>query len=590
MSYLLFWLVIIIALFQLSSHSREGPPVWQLSSLTKVLKLESEQKPNPVIQRVKLIMSAGLMLVHTLSRWPTVTVNHSSIKRDLNSQGFPTHDTFGKSHCEPTYLELVFRKLFTFGSEQLVMLGFVFALAIKYIFFENRDSYAEHFLAVTSLSEEENSKESKGRSCSETPSIKVTCQDSDTDRVIVENAISKLGRPSTLQNKTNAGIEESVVERKAPIATFFLGDDCSGYGIEVEVADREVQTDDVKIISCINEVYSLKQNTEPRDMETLVTLLNSEDGPAQLTDTEILILVEKKCIPAYKLESILGDAERGVAIRRQMIARAASKRHALDNIPYTDYDYSLVLGACCENVIGYMPLPLGIAGPLLLDGQKYYVPMATTEGCLVASTNRGCRALSFCNGVQSSVVADGMTRGPVIHFPSALRAAEAMRWLQEEENFKVIKSAFDSTSRFARLLRIHPRVAGRYLFVRFVATTGDAMGMNMLSKGTEVALLKFQHYFPDIELSCLSGNFCTDKKPAAVNWLEGRGKSVVCEARVSGKVIEEVLKTSVRSLVELNTSKNLIGSAMAGSIGGFNAQASNIVTAIFIATGQVSRK
>lgn len=83
-----------------------------------------------------------------------------------------------------------------------------------------------------------------------------------------------------------------------------------------------------------------------------------------------------------------------------------------------------------------------------------------------------------------------------------------------------------------------------------------------------------------------SGNFCSDKKPAAVNWIEGRGKSVVCEAIIKEEVITKVLKTNVAALVELNMLKNLAGSAVAGALGGFNAHASNIVSAIYIATGQ----
>lgn len=255
------------------------------------------------------------------------------------------------------------------------------------------------------------------------------------------------------------------------------------------------------------------------------------------------------------------------------------------DIPYKHYDYTLVQGACCENVIGYIPVPVGIAGPLNMDGSNYYIPMATTEGCLVASTNRGCRALT--QGVRARVVNEGMSRAPVVRFPSATQAAEAMLWLGEPENFEEMKQCFDGSSRFARLVKIHPRIAGRYLFIRFVAKTGDAMGMNMISKGTEVALQALLNHFHDMEILALSGNVCTDKKPAAINWLEGRGKSVVSEAIVPANIVETVLKTTTSALVELNIAKNLIGSAAAGSIGGFNAHAANIVTAVYIACGQV---
>ena len=100
-----------------------------------------------------------------------------------------------------------------------------------------------------------------------------------------------------------------------------------------------------------------------------------------------------KHIPAYKLESSLGDYQRGISIRRRLVSSELTDPSVLDTLPFTNYDFSLVSGACCENVIGYMPLPVGVAGPLLLDGVEYRVPMATTEGTLVASTNRGCRAL-----------------------------------------------------------------------------------------------------------------------------------------------------------------------------------------------------
>ncbi|KAF6212505.1 hypothetical protein GE061_013028 [Apolygus lucorum] len=122
------------------------------------------------------------------------------------------------------------------------------------------------------------------------------------------------------------------------------------------------------------------------------------------------------------------------------------------------------------------------------------------------------------------------------------------------------------------------KIARRLLYIRFVATTSDTMGMNMVSKGTEAALNHFQQVFPDMEISSLSGNYCADKKPTAVNWIEGRGKYVVCEAIVSKKDVSRVLKTTVPALIDLNISKNLIGSAVAGSITGFNSHAAKIAT------------
>jgi hydroxymethylglutaryl-CoA reductase (NADPH) len=214
-----------------------------------------------------------------------------------------------------------------------------------------------------------------------------------------------------------------------------------------------------------------------------------------------------------------------------------------------------------------------------------HIPMATTEGCLIASTARGCKAINAGGGATTIITADGMTRGPCVEFPSIIRAAACKKFI-EEDGTEIITSAFNSTSRFARLRKLKVALAGKLVFIRFSTTTGDAMGMNMISKGCEKALSILTEHFPDMQIISLSGNYCTDKKPAAINWIEGRGKSVVTEAVIPGAVVEKVLKTTVAALVELNISKNLIGSAMAGSVGGFNAHAANILTAVYLATGQ----
>ncbi|GAC97605.1 HMG-CoA reductase [Pseudozyma hubeiensis SY62] len=325
-----------------------------------------------------------------------------------------------------------------------------------------------------------------------------------------------------------------------------------------------------------------------RPLEELIDIYAGGAGVFFLTDEEVITLSQKGKIAAYALEKVLQDNERAVRVRRALVSRAsATQTLETSLLPHRDYDYAKVMGACCENVVGYMPLPLGIAGPLNIDGQVMPIPMATTEGTLVASTSRGCKALNAGGGVTTVLTQDAMTRGPALEFPSIVQAAKAKRWIDSQEGAQEIKAAFDSTSRFARLSALRCVLAGRTLYVRFATSTGDAMGMNMISKGVEKALgMMTELHFPDMKVLSLSGNYCTDKKPAAINWIEGRGKSVVAEAVVPGNVVRSVLKCTVRDLVNLNTKKNLIGSAMAGSVGGFNAHAANILTAIYLATGQ----
>ncbi|KAL9417347.1 hypothetical protein AB3S75_040348 [Citrus x aurantiifolia] len=301
-------------------------------------------------------------------------------------------------------------------------------------------------------------------------------------------------------------------------------------------------------------------------------------------DEEMIKSVVDGTTPSYSLESKLGDCRRAAAIRREALQRSTGK--SLHGLPLEGFDYGSILGQCCEMPVGYVQIPVGIAGPLLLDGREYSVPMATTEGCLVASANRGCKAIHLSGGATSVLMKDGMTRAPVVRFGSAKRAAELKLFLENPVNFDPLSMVFNKSSRFARLQTIKCAIAGKNLYLRFTCSTGDAMGMNMVSKGVQNVLDFLQAEFPDMDVIGISGNFCSDKKPAAVNWIEGRGKSVVCEAIIKGDVVRKVLKTNVDALVELNMLKNLTGSAMAGALGGFNAHASNIVTAVYIATGQ----
>jgi len=332
--------------------------------------------------------------------------------------------------------------------------------------------------------------------------------------------------------------------------------------------------------------------TLARTIEDCVVLHKSQKTD-ELRDYELIELVLRGAVPAHSLEKALKDPLRAVKVRRSVISRTMSTRAqaALDssNLPWQDYDYSSIMGCCAENVIGFMPLPVGVAGPLTIDGQPVFLPMATTEGTLIASTSRGCKLLNTAGGVTTVATNDGMSRGPCGKFDNVIQAAEAKAYMESAEGLAAMKEAFSRTTRHGKLTGCKARMAGPYLYLRFTATTGEAMGMNMMGKGCQQVLnsLRNELGFPHMKIVTVSGNYCTDKKPASINWTEGRGKSVVAEAIIPAEEVQKTLRTSVAGLCQLNISKNLVGSALAGtSAGGFNAHASNIVAAMFLATGQ----
>ncbi|KAF3440906.1 hypothetical protein FNV43_RR19192 [Rhamnella rubrinervis] len=320
------------------------------------------------------------------------------------------------------------------------------------------------------------------------------------------------------------------------------------------------------------------------DCSVIAPTTNIVPVPMSEDDEEIVKSVVSGATPSYSLESKLGDCKRAAKIRREAVQRTLGR--SLEGLPLEGFDYESILGQCCEMPVGYVQIPVGIAGPLLLDGKEYTVPMATTEGCLVASTNRGCKAIYASGGATSVLLRDAMTRAPVVRFSTAKRAVQLKFFVEDPLKFDTLSLVFNRSSRFARLQGIQCAIAGKNLYMRFSCSTGDAMGMNMVSKGVQNVLDFLHQDFPDMDIIGISGNYCSDKKPAAVNWIEGRGKSVVCEAVIREEVVKKVLKTNVAAMVELNMLKNLAGSAMAGALGGFNAHASNIVSAIYIATGQ----
>ncbi|MDR0198666.1 MAG: hydroxymethylglutaryl-CoA reductase (NADPH) [Methanomassiliicoccaceae archaeon] len=239
-----------------------------------------------------------------------------------------------------------------------------------------------------------------------------------------------------------------------------------------------------------------------------------------------------------------------------------------------------------ENMIGAVQVPLGFAGPFMIEGDhakgEFLVPLATTEGALVASVSRGMSVITASGGAKVKIFKDAMTRAPVFRVKGAGHAAEVIEWISK--NSKKMNDAVKGTTSHGKFLGAETFPNGRSLFVRMSFETGDAMGMNMVTLAAE-AVCRLIEKETGAVLVSVSGNMCTDKKPAWINAIEGRGKTVVAEATIPAETVKKKLHTSVDSVVETNIRKNLIGSSMAGSIG-HNAHAANMAAALYIATGQ----
>ncbi|MDV0445922.1 hypothetical protein MmiAt1_15250 [Methanimicrococcus sp. At1] len=286
-----------------------------------------------------------------------------------------------------------------------------------------------------------------------------------------------------------------------------------------------------------------------------------------------------------KIEEHL-DKDGSAKLRRAFLEN--QKNVELDHISTYSFDTEAVAKKNIENFIGAVQIPLGVAGIIKISGDyakgDYYLPLATTEGALVASVNRGCSIITKSGGTTVRVFKNMMTRAPVFKFSTLDETKDFYDWVMLPETFAKMKEAADATSRFGELLDVQAFVSGNNVHVRLGFDTKDAMGMNMITIASE-AITKLIADEKGVACVSLSGNMCTDKKPTAINAILGRGKTVVAEARLSASFIEETLKCTAESMFDVNYRKNFIGSMRAGALG-FNAHAANIVAAVFLACGQ----
>lgn len=271
------------------------------------------------------------------------------------------------------------------------------------------------------------------------------------------------------------------------------------------------------------------------------------------------------------------------AIRRSFIHEQVGSD--LSHVAQYSFDPAILQGNI-ENFIGVAQVPIGVAGPLRIHGEQaqgdFLVPLATTEGTLVASYNRGMRLLTECGGVKTTVVEQYMQRSPVFVLEDAAAARKFGRWV--EDHIGIIKQKAEATTRIGKLIKIDQFSIGPLRHLRFNYTTGDAGGQNMVGKATLAACEWIKNNYPGGTRYLLSGNMDTDKKHSGINVLLTRGRRVVAEAIIKNDILKSHMGIEAKQLFE-SQQMSTTGAFLAGSANN-GEHASNGLAAMFIATGQ----
>ncbi|MFP6906026.1 MAG: hydroxymethylglutaryl-CoA reductase [Verrucomicrobiota bacterium] len=233
-------------------------------------------------------------------------------------------------------------------------------------------------------------------------------------------------------------------------------------------------------------------------------------------------------------------------------------------------------------------VPMQIIGPAkwVFNGQTedVYFPLATYESPLWPSTNRGARVSQKTSGIHCTVTDERMTRSILVEAQTAEACHAACRGIMDRR--KELEPLVEETSRFARLIDLHPQQVGSMLFLRLEFHTGDAAGHNMVTKASQRIQEWILQEYRELRYLSVSGNYCADKKVSAVNGILGRGKYVVSELTIPEKICRRYLKATPAEIVEINIKKNLVGSILAGGLRSANAHVANTLLAFYLATGQ----
>jgi len=257
----------------------------------------------------------------------------------------------------------------------------------------------------------------------------------------------------------------------------------------------------------------------------------------------------------------------------------------LEHITKYSFDPKVTQGNI-ENFTGVAQIPIGFAGPLKVNGEhaigEFLIPLATTEGTLVASYNRGIKMINLCGGITTTISEDIMQRAPVFIFDSAREALAFSKWI--EENLEDIRKQAEATSKVAKLRDIQKFLTSKLAYLRFNYTTGDAAGQNMVTAATFAACNWIVDHFKGVRRYYMDGNMTTDKKASVINTLHTRGKRVTAEIILKRDLLIEYLRVDPETC-EYYMKVSSLGTFMAGSVSN-GPQSANALAAMFIATGQ----
>lgn len=414
---------------------------------------------------------------------------------------------------------------------------------------------------------------------------------------IPKSVVSKLYNRTSLRNEGEA-VRFSVKNRLSPATLREI--------TQVAIDGKAVAHDRISVAVESNDAIPLNQVTPDTPLDfPLGTLLNFylETDPLIEGQHDITMAFDAQPFGHLNLEvrdslktgirvpgAVPRDPEddysdKAIHARQAFIKKQTGAK--LKHISSYSFDPHVTQGNI-EHFTGAAQVPMGFAGPLLVHGEhaqgEFYVPLACSEGTLVASYNRGMKVLHRSGGVKCAVVGDNMQRAPAFVFDDAATARRFADWIVA--NTEDIRIAAEATDPFIHLKYIDHYLAAKFVYLRFNFTTGDAAGMNMVGKATFAAcnwilqncdVVEIQRFF-------LESNFATDKKASMINMMRSRGKRVVAEAVVKRDVLLEIMDADTESIYYHGKVAN-IGSMLSGANNN-GCHAANAITAVFLATGQ----